>query len=108
MRRRRRLRRRSGPGPTASNGGIAGLTGAALAAIVTIVLIVAALAGAVGGAERAPNAAADCVRWYPDYCVPADRGALDCDDLRRTPVRVEGADPFDFDSDLSGTGCEPG
>lgn len=74
---------------------------------VMVILAAAAVLGAVSGGEN-PAAAERCVRWYPDYCVPADRGALDCDDIRSTPLRVKGADPFDFDGDLDGTGCESG
>jgi hypothetical protein len=75
-------------------------------------LLGAALVGAVnaGVGTGSPGVPEEgrCVRWYPDYCVPADRGALDCDDLPTTPLRVDGADPFDFDRDLDGTGCEAG
>ena len=74
---------------------------------VIVILAAAAVLGAVSGGEG-PAAAERCVRWYPDYCVPADRGALDCDEVRSTPLRVKGADPFDFDGDLDGTGCESG
>jgi hypothetical protein len=80
--------------------------GLAAAALVTVALAAAAAVGAVAG-DTAP-AEPRCVRWYPGDCVPADRGALDCADVERTPLRVAGADPFDFDSDLDGTGCEAG
>jgi hypothetical protein len=83
--------------------------GAVVAALVMVALVVAAAVGAVtGDGERGTPTESSCVRWYPDQCVPADQGALDCDEVQRTPLRVEGADPFDFDGDLDGTGCEAG
>ena len=91
--------------------GLAGIVTGILVVGVLIALLGAAVAGAVAGATRAAPASgasdARCVRWYPDYCVPANRGNLDCSDLRVTPLAVEGADPFDFDEDLDGRGCEP-
>ena len=66
-----------------------------------------ASAGAIGAGRDEAAAEPRCVRWYPDFCIPADRGNLDCDDLERGSFPVRGADPFDFDEDLDGVGCEP-
>ncbi len=86
--------------------GALGVLAGILVALVVVFLTLGAIIGAAIGQDA--RAQASCVRWYPDRCVPAGEGNLDCDDLRRTPLAVKGADPFDFDQDLDGEGCESG
>jgi hypothetical protein len=93
--------------------GAAGVVGGLLVIITLGFLLTAtvvgglASAGAIDGGREEPGAEPRCVRWYPDFCVPGNRGNLDCDDLGRGSLAVRGADPFDFDEDLDGVGCEP-
>lgn len=86
--------------------GALGVLAGVLVALVIGFLTLGAVVGATIGQDA--RAQASCVRWYVDGCVPAGEGNLDCDDLRVTPLTVKGADPFDFDQDLDGEGCESG
>lgn len=93
--------------------GVVGVVGGLLVALTIGFLVAATVVGglASAGAIEAGRAEAPaeprCVRWYPDFCIPADRGNLDCDEVGRASFTVRGADPFDFDEDLDGIGCEP-
>ena len=92
--------------------GAASVAGGLLVALTAGFLLAAtvigglASAGVIDPGRDEARADPSCVRWYPDFCIPADQGNLDCDDLDRGSFAVRGADPFDFDEDLDGTGCE--
>ena len=50
---------------------------------------------------------ADCHPSYPDLCIPADGGDLDCTEAKvPQDIRVEGRDPHGLDGDRDGVGCE--
>ena len=47
-----------------------------------------------------------CEPSYPDVCIPADEYDLDCDEVDDTDFTVDGEDPYGFDGDADGVGCE--
>lgn len=47
-----------------------------------------------------------CNPAYPDLCLAPQAPDLDCDDLPTVNVRVEEPDPYGFDADGDGIGCE--
>jgi hypothetical protein len=47
-----------------------------------------------------------CSDSYPDICVPSDAYDLDCADVGDTDFTVDGDDPYGFDGEGDGIGCE--
>lgn len=52
-----------------------------------------------------PVQAGNCLPNYPDVCIPPGRD-LDCGEIPYRRFRVVGGDPFRFDGDNDGIGCE--
>ena len=93
--------------------GVVGVLGGLLVVLTAVFLLGSTLigglasAGAIEAGRDEAAAQPRCVRWYPDFCIPSNRGNLDCYEVDGASFSVRGADPFDFDEDLDGIGCEP-
>lgn len=48
-----------------------------------------------------------CDPSYPDFCIPANQPDIECDDLDEGSFEVRPPDPYNFDEDGDGIGCEP-
>ena len=53
-----------------------------------------------------PASGSNCAPSYPDFCIPADAGDLDCKDVDGSDFTVQGSDPYGLDRDGDGVGCE--
>lgn len=51
-------------------------------------------------------AESNCDRSYPDFCIPAGLPDLTCSQVGRHNFRVLQPDPYGFDRDKDGVGCE--
>ena len=50
----------------------------------------------------------ECNPNYPDICVPTGEEILTCSDITESSFPVLGEDPYGFDQNGDGIGCEPG
>ena len=57
------------------------------------------------GAALGLNKPIECEASYSG-CIPTDATDLDCQDVDETDIRINGADPYAFDGDRDGWGCE--
>ncbi len=55
--------------------------------------------------EPQPGENSNCLAAYPSVCIPPGSD-LDCSDIPYSGFSVPGADPFNFDLDGDGIGCE--
>lgn len=49
---------------------------------------------------------AQCESSYPDFCIPINQSSISCSDLPRGNFTVLPPDPYNFDGDGDGVGCE--
>ena len=48
----------------------------------------------------------NCIESYPDFCIIQSSFAINCHDLVVSDFTVQGNDPYNFDRDSNGVGCE--
>jgi micrococcal nuclease len=55
-----------------------------------------------------PTPTSGCEPAYPDVCIPPSPSDLDCGDVAYEGFTVNPPDPYQFDGDFDGVGCEGG
>ena len=59
-----------------------------------------------GGWMENPNRGGNCLPSYPTVCIPPGQGDLNCSDIPYRNFTVLPPDPYGFDGDGDGIGCE--
>ena len=63
-------------------------------------------ANSVSTPTATANANSDCNPAYPDVCLPNSGPDLNCADIPYNNIKVLPSDPYGFDGDGDGIGCE--
>jgi len=53
-----------------------------------------------------PNLVVSCSSAYPEKCIPPSPPDLDCGDMTQRNFMVPPPDPYKFDQDSDGVGCD--
>ncbi|KAB8315330.1 thermonuclease family protein [Tolypothrix campylonemoides VB511288] len=57
-------------------------------------------------AQKPTQQQGNCDPSYPDVCIPKNSGNLKCSDISYRRFKVLSPDPYRFDRDGDGVGCE--